>query len=180
MVCAVFFQMTSIGYFIVMVQNMLTNVKRFAHVFSLFQIMFSLLFFLSLTSYGTDCKRGHPGFDGLIDSMFGIFGMMLNTLSMLNYDIDDRISMWFLNIVYVIVVPITLINLLIALFSECVSRVSPYKEHILAFQRILMSEPIEYFLYCFAPRYLERKQKDVYASENGRFYLVVTDFCCPI
>ena len=173
-------QLSSVGYFVTMVQHMLGDVIRFYTVFHLFQTTFSMLFFLIITSYGKHCERGSPGFTSPIESFYGMLGIMLNTISLntMPYQIhgaEERIIMAILHIVYVLMVPIMLINLLIALFSDTVSKIAPYKSHIMTFQRYRVTEHIQWFMHKFASRYYEKKLKSSYATENSRIYLVVTE-----
>ena len=169
-------QFTKIGYLVVMIQNMSGDLLRFAILFILFQIPFSMAFFVNLTSYGKDCARGHPGFDGIPQSLYGVFGLMLNTISIYSYDIDEWYTFAFLHILYLGMVPIMLINLLIALFSDSVSKVAPYQSHILTIQRHVVTAPWNNLVHKVFSGYLEKKAKSVYAHRDGRLFLVVTEF----
>ena len=166
---------TKIGPLVIMIQNMLGDLTRFAFVFVLFQMTFCLAFFMNLTSYGKVCDLGHPGFNGMFQSFYGMFGLMLNTLSVQSYKDVDTFSFAILHILYVFMVPIMLINLLIALFSDTVSTVAHYQSHILTFQRFMVDKHFESTIRLFFPCYHRKILNSMYAHDNNIFYLIVTE-----
>ena len=166
-------QLTSIGHFALMLQNMLGDITRFAVVFILFHVTFSIAFFMSLTSYGKQCDLGNPGFTSILQSFYGMFSLMLNTVSLREYNADNELNRSLLHFLFFVVVPVMLVNLLIALFSHSVSKVAPYELHILTFQHHTFAIFAEYLALPFFKSHLKRKLKSVYAHENNRLYLVV-------
>ena len=168
-------QMTPIGHFVVMIQNMLGDVARFSILVLLFQLAFSWSFFMNITMYGKDCDRGHPGFSSIQESFYGIFSLMLNIISPENYVIENKASLCLLHVLYIVMVPVMLINLLIALFSKSVSRVAPYEPHILTFQHYIISTQVVHFISRMSSNYHNNKLRSVFDYKDGKLFLVVIE-----
>lgn len=178
MIWSIFYwiQLSPIGHFVVMVQHMLKDLLNFTAVFLVFQTSFAACFFMNLTNYATECDKGVPGFSRLTGAVFSIYQVMVNTLTLGEYEVDKFYVLNMLHIVYVVLVPILLLNLLIATFSESVARLSPFKEDIIVIHKHLVAIHGDYFLSkYFSSFYIHRLEK-VFAHENGRFYLVTADF----
>lgn len=168
-------QLTPFGHFIVMVQRTLFDLCKFLIVFVVFQCSFALCFFMNLTNYATDCEKGFPGFTNMLDAFFSICQIMLNTISITDFETNDPYTLKSLHIIYVTLIPILLLNLFIATLSESVARMSPCQNNFLTIQRHMIALHTElYFSGLFSGYYRHRLEK-ILEHENGRYYLVVSN-----
>ena len=175
-----FLQVTSIGYFLLIIQNMLKDVLKFVIIFFLFVETFALCFLDVLSSGGQDCTKGAPGFTSISSSQYAIFSVMLNMIPMESYhEVDDQLSLKILHIAFVLVVPIVLINFLVGLFADSVQRVTQIKDLALCFQRYNAILIPDYFFSLFTPNLYRRRQRMAFAEENDHYYIVLTSAARP-
>ena len=175
-----FLQVTSIGYFLLIIQNMLKDVLKFVIIFFLFVETFALCFLDVLSSGGQDCTKGEPGFTSFSSSQYAIFSVMLNMIPMESYhEVDDQLSLKILHIAFVLVVPIVLINFLVGLFADSVQRVTQIKDLALCFQRYNAILIPDYFFSLFTPNLYWRRQRMAFAEENDHYYIVLTSAARP-
>ena len=170
-----FLQVTSIGYFLLIIQNMLKDVLKFVIIFVLIVETFALCFLDVLSSGGQDCSKGAPGFTSISSSQYAIFSVMLNMIPMESYhEVDDQLSLKILHMVFVMAVPIVLINFLVGLFADSVQRVTQIKDLALCFQRYNAILIPDYFFSVVTPNYYRRRQRMAFAEENDHYYIVLT------
>ena len=175
-----FVQLTPIGYFVSIIQNMLKDVLQFVIIFFLFLETFALCFLDVLSSGGQDCTKGAPGFTSISSSLYAIFSVMLNMIPMESYrGADDQLSLKILHIVFVMAVPIVLINFLVGLFADSVQRVTQIKDLALCFQRYNAILIPDYLFSLFTPNLYRRRQRIAFAEENDRYYIVLTSAARP-
>ena len=175
-----FLQVTSIGYFLLIIQNMLKDVLKFVIIFVLIIETFALCFLDVLSSGGQDCTKGEPGFTSFSSSQYAIFSVMLNMIPMESYHgADDQLSLKILHIVFVMAVPIVLINFLVGLFADSVQRVTQIKDLALCFQRYNAILIPDYFVSVVTPNYYRRRQRMAFAEENDHYYIVLTSAARP-
>ena len=175
----IFLQITKLNYFSIIFQEMLTDFFNFLLVQLIFLIAYGLGFFSLLSSEGKDCSKAAPGFNKFDSIFYSIFTMMLNMVSLDTYDIEDRFNLQVLHILFVTMVPIVLINFLIALFSDSVQRVMKYKKHLQRFQFFMHFYIADFFMWWIIPKYYEKHQKVAFAHNDDRYYLVVTSALKP-
>ena len=173
-------QLTPIGYFVLIIQNMLRDVLKFEIIFFLFIETFALCFLDVQSSGGQDCTKGEPGFTSFSSSHYAIFSVMLNMIPMESYHgVDDQLSLKILHTVFVLTVPIVLINFLVGLFADSVQRVTQIKDLALCFQRYNAILIPDYFCSSVTPNFYRRRQRMAFAEENDRYYIVLTSAARP-
>ena len=175
-----FLQVMSIGYFVLIIQNMLKDVLKFVIIFVLIIETFALCFLDVLSSGGQDCTKGAPGFTSISSSQYAIFSVMLNMIPMESYhEVDDQLSLKILHIVFVMAVPIVLINFLVGLFADSVQTVTQIKDLAMCFQRYNVILIPDYFFSVVTPNYYRRRQRMAFVEKNDHYYIVMTTAVRP-
>ena len=174
-----YIQLTPIGYFVLIIQNMFADLVKFWIIFCIFLGAFALGFLDILSSGGIHCENGTPGFTSLWSSQYAIFSVMLNMIPIDSYKGDNYESIKCLHVVFVMVVPIVLLNFLIGLFSDTVQRITEIRDSAQLFQKFRVISLSDHLVSCVTPGYYRKRQKMAFAHKNDRFYLVVTSASMP-
>lgn len=170
-----FIQMTPFGYHVTTIQRMHSDLKNFIIILIVIQFSFASIFYRIITVYGT--TEGVPDFRTYLRSLYGINILMVSTGSLAE---TEKPLLCFLHVLYILFVSIQIINLLIAVFSKSVAKLSAYREHVLMFQRNL----IAYDTYMMVAAPLRKLHlfsvKRHFAHEGDKIYLVVVRYDpCP-
>jgi hypothetical protein len=110
-----------LGVFIIIIMHMLGDLASFLFVFLVFLFPFSHIFLVFLKSGGV--PPCYEAFSNYMSSFYSTFQVMLNTLSLQNYEVEPNGMLMILHFTFYFVVAVLLINFLIALFSDTVSRI---------------------------------------------------------
>ena len=97
---------------------------------------------------------------------------MLNTVSFEDSSPNDKLNVALLHIIYVFMVPVLLVNVLIAIFSNSMAMLAPHRTNILTFHNHLTACNVDNFMRIFKGHYLKQRKK-AFAHIEDRLYLVL-------
>ena len=167
----------SIGHFAITIQRMVWVLLQFIVVFALAFLPFPHAFYRLLQSKdGCADPNFSPSFPVTI---YNTFTILLNMVDLSQYEANltsgDYVVLLSLHIIYVFVLPILLINFLIALLSSSVAEVNEHKMTVMTIQKLCVISQIErYMLQCGYLRslwkYLQSKHFHIV---DGRYYLII-------
>lgn len=156
----------ALGYFVTIIQRMLKDMFHFLILYVILFFSFSQTFF-NLFYINHVCSKE---FKDMFWSMYSTFRVMLNMIE-LTEEYPGSYDLAILHTTYVIVVPILLVNFLIALMSNSVSDVAENRQLIMLLQRlsaaILVEERLEKIIVWF----YKKKQHNYYVVKDGRIYV---------
>ncbi len=157
----------ALGYFVTIIQRMLKDMFHFLVLYVILFFSFSQTFY-NLFYMAKVCTEE---FHTVPMSMYSTFRVMLNMLELTNYKDADLTDVAMLHISYVIVVPILLVNFLIALMSNSVSDVAENRYNIMTLQRLSAALLVEGRLARFTSRVYRWQQKSLLVVNQGRVYV---------
>jgi hypothetical protein len=162
--------MPTLGLFILIIQRMMEIMFQFILVFVMLVTPFVLSAMMHMNRNSlAGCLED---FDGPSRSAYSMLRMMLDMVNLTIYPLEDKTVMYLMHTVYIFVVPILLLNFLIALMSNAVAEVANNKDTLMDLQRLSVYILLEVRLRrVFAP-YYKWMQRKLYTSEDGRTYLV--------
>ena len=164
-----FLQFSPFGYFAVTIQRMFMDLASFLLILLIFITGFSLSFNHVLHS-GTQCKIESPNF-GVYES----FKVMLNMVDFSDWERYLKVEVALLHFLHVLVIPILLVNFLVALMSSSVAEISENRFLImqLTYLDACLSQETWISFFCrIIYRYIQKKHL---VEINGRFYLPVLE-----
>ncbi len=158
----------ALGYFVTIIQRMLKDMFHFLILYLLLFFSFSQTFY-NLFYMNALCTEE---FNSVSWSMYSTFRVMLNMIELTQYDWKDGMTdIALLHTSYIIVVPILLVNFLIALMSNSVSDVAENRYLIMILQRLSAALLVESRLgNLIAPAY-RYQQKGWYIVRDSRVYV---------
>lgn len=157
----------ALGYFVTIIQRMLKDMFHFLVLYVILFFSFSQTFY-NLFYMGTVCTEE---FHTVPMSMYSTFRIMLNMIDLTGYQGTDMTDVAILHISYVIVVPILLVNFLIALMSNSVSDVAENRYIIMTLQRLSAAILVEERLAKFIPQVYRWQQRSLLVVKDGRVYV---------
>ena len=174
----------SIGHFAIAIQRMVRVLWQFIIVFTIAFIPFTHAFYRLLQQ-----PDGCPNLD-LSSSpplhFYNIFLLMLNMVDLKQYKNDikegDYGVLLFLHVGFVFMLPILLINFLIALLSSSVAEIMEHKDAIMEVQRMCVISQTEGYMdqlgFCLRPLW-KLLQKRHFHIQDGRYYLISISILTP-
>lgn len=129
----------ALGYFVTIIQRMLKDMFHFLVLYVILFFSFSQTFY-NLFYINRACSEE---FYSVPMSIYSTFRIMLNMIDLTAYDMKDITDVAILHIIYIIVVPILLVNFLIALMSNSVSDVANNRYLIMVLQRLTAALLVE-------------------------------------
>ena len=156
----------ALGYFVTIIQRMLKDMFHFLVLYVILFFSFSQTFF-TLFYMNQICSKD---FTNLWWSMYSTFRVMLNMID-LTEEFQDTTDIAILHTIYVIVVPILLVNFLIALMSNSVSDVAENRYLIMFLQRLSAAILVESRLGKLIPFVYRWQQLGYYVVNDGRVYV---------
>ena len=157
----------ALGYFVTIIQRMLKDMFHFLVLYVILFFSFSQTFY-NLFQMNNVCTKE---FHTVPMSMYSTFRIMLNMLDLTSYKGTDMTDVSILHISYVIVVPILLVNFLIALMSNSVSDVAENRYIIMTLQRLSTALLVEERLARFISRVYKWQQRHLLVVKDGRVYV---------
>ena len=157
----------ALGYFVTIIQRMLKDMFHFLVLYVILFFSFSQTFY-NLFQMNNVCSEE---FYTVPMSMYSTFRIMLNMLDLTSYEGTDMTDVSILHISYVIVVPILLVNFLIALMSNSVSDVAENRYIIMTLQRLSTALLVEERLAKFIPQVYKWQQRSLLVVKDGRVYV---------
>ena len=161
-----FLQFTVFGYFAVTIQNMFYDLMSFFLILLLFLAGFGQTIHYVLAS-GTVCTMERPKF-----FLYESFKVMLNMVDLSPWQECLEVEITLLHFLYILIIPILLVNFLIALMSNTVGEMSENRSFIIQLTYLdayLSQAP--FFCRIFH-RYIQRKYL---IHDNGNIYLPVLE-----
>ncbi len=156
----------ALGYFVTIIQRMLKDMFHFLVLYVILFFSFSQTFY-NLFFMNSVCSQE---FYTVPRSMYSTFKIMLNMVDM-DFQGADQTDVAILHITYVIVVPILLVNFLIALMSNSVSDVAENRYIIMTLQRLSAALLVEERLGRVISRLYQIQQKKLFVVKEGRVYV---------
>ncbi len=160
----------SLGLFVVSIQRMMENLLQFAIIFVLVITPYVFAFSKALGRMSTACTTD---FQTVFMAYYSTFTVMLNMMSFTELDVDEtnKTFAYFIHLVFVFMVPVLLLNFLIAIFSTTYADVFDTKELILKLQRLAMIFSVEKRVAHLYPTMFSWFQKHSFICQNGHIYL---------
>ena len=167
----------SIGHFAIAIQRMVWVLWQFIVVFTITFSPFAQAFY-RLLQQPDGCPNPEFSSSPLLH-FYNTFLLMLNMVDLKQYKNDikegDYGVLLFLHVVFVFMLPILLINFLIALLSTSVAEIMEHKDVIMEVQRLCVISQTEGYMdqlgFCLRPlwKLLQRKHFHI---QDGRYYLI--------
>ena len=166
------------GFIVIALQRMIQNLLSFAIIFLSILTPFVFAFKKFLGHTGSICNYE---FFHIINAFYSTFKVMLNMVDFEKYSGTDMSAVSFLHFVYVFLVPVLLINFLIALFSTSYAQVYANKRIYHFIQQLSVSMIIEYRLNKIIPSWYTWQRKRCFlTTDDGRILLrrvILRDRC---
>ena len=166
----------SIGYFAIVLQRMVYVLIQFIVVFVLVMLPFPHAFYRLLQ--GTDGCANLEFSPSFHVTYYNTFTVLLNMVDFTQFESSlgsgDYILLLLLHNFYVFLLPILLINFLIALLSASVGEVHERKEVVMAIQKLcVITQAQRHMQQFWCMRSLWKHiQRKYFQVEDGRYYLV--------
>ena len=159
-----------VGHFVIIWQNLLSQTVQFVIFYLVFFFSFSGVF-NDLTTITHGCSEDFYFFG---ESMYSTFKITLNMYDLSAIYDELGFPIAFAHILCVIIMSILLINFMIALMSNTVTKISENKSVIFLLKILWISQDVENnsFSRKFIPKRLFRQPKEYYHLENGRYYVM--------
>lgn len=157
----------ALGHFVTIIQRMFKDMFHFL-------VLYILLFFsFSQTFHNLFYIKGicTDEFKDPFMSTYSSFRVMLNMLELTDLKIGNITDVAILHVAYVIIVPILLVNFLIALMSNSVSEVAENRYLIMALQRLSAALQIETRFGMHIPFLYKYIQEKLLVTSEGRVYV---------
>ncbi len=164
----------SIGYYIVTVERMLSDLFHFAVIFLFCMVPFA---FYYMVFFNMNSQQGCvPQFSGLVRTLYTVFTVMLNMVDHTSYDVRHASVLHVLHLVFVFVVAILMINFLIAVMSTSAARIEEGKTLVLTLERLYTSQLVEERLSWLLPGYYRRCRRKYLEHRGQRCYVLYVTF----
>ena len=156
-----------LGHFVVAIQRMLGDLSKFFVLYCLFMVPYVMALYLALN----DSKETDQ-FSTVGKAIYSTFLTMLNMVNYISFNESPaKSALYVIHFLYVFMVPVLLVNFLIAMFSSSYSDVTQNRDVIFVIQSLSVCFSLESRL--IGPlRYLRRMlQKKYFVEDKGRFYI---------
>ena len=150
------------------IQRMFAKMLRFLTVFSLLFFSFEYTFFRLYNDRGV-CAEG---FTGWVDSFYSTFLIMVNMVNLAEVVGGIDILLVVIHVIYIFVVAILLLNFLIALMSDAMTKVMNKADILVHLQQLSAALLIEARIGRLFNNLFSRRQRQYFKSEDDRLYLV--------
>ena len=166
----------SIGYFAIVLQRMVYVLIQFSVVFVLILLPFPHAFYRLLQGQdGCGNQEFSPNFHA---AFYNTFTVLLNMVDFTHFEptlsSGDYVVLLFLHVFYVFLLPILLINFLIALLSASVAEVHEHRAVVMAIQKLCVITQTERHMqqFWFMRSLWKRIQSKHFHVVDGRYYLI--------
>ena len=161
-----------IGYFVVIIQRMLSDVSKFLVLFSFIVLPFS---YTLLVFMNTNSKQGCvKEFSGYFQSMYSVVKIMQNILDPSTFSVENENILLLCHVALIFFMSILMLNFLIAILSSSVSYLSVFADAISSLQNLEICHAIEIRFRHFMKAYYTYMVKRCFVTENDRVFLVTT------
>ena len=150
------------------IQRMFGKMLRFLTVFFLLFFSFEYTFFRLYNDRGV-CTAG---FTGWLDSFYSTFLIMVNMVNVWEVVGGIDIILVLIHVMYVFVVAILLLNFLIALMSDAMTKVMNKADILVQMAQLSAALLVEARIGRLFHNLSSRRQRQYFKSDNNRLYLV--------
>ena len=150
------------------IQRMFGKMLRFLTVFFLLFFSFEYTFFRLYNDRGV-CAEG---FAGWLDSFYSTFLIMVNMVNVSEVVGGIDIILVLIHVMYVFVVAILLLNFLIALMSDAMTKVMNQADILVQMAQLSAAVLVEARIGRLFHNLSSRRQRQYFKSDNNRLYLV--------
>ena len=159
----------SIGYFVISVQSMMIDLSKFIIIYLAFSIPYCTTFQRFVNQgKNSDCPEE---FSTFFQSMYSTFLTMVNMVDYRRFSVADVGVLSVYHMAYVFMVPILLLNFLVALFSNSISHVQENRKTIEKLQKLTVISHMEARVAKILPTIHLYYIKKLYANEDGRLFV---------
>ncbi len=160
----------NVGYFVISIQRMVTNLVQFILIFCLFHLSFvyGFLKILNMSFLTGICPMY---FTSIGESFYGLFMIMLNMVNLHQYNSPNETSLFILHIFYIFIVAILLINFLVAIFTSSYADVEETKDVIYRIQALSLAVVVENRIPEFMWPLSRWLQKRYFVVEGDKLYI---------
>ena len=150
------------------IQRMFAKMLRFMTVFFLLFFSFEYTFFRLYNDRGV-CAEG---FTGWVDSFYSTFLIMVNMVNLADVVGGVDILLVVIHVTYVFIVAILLLNFLIALMSDAMTKVMNKADILVHLQQLSAALLVEARIGRLFHNLSSRRQRQYFKSDKSRLYLV--------
>lgn len=162
-------QMTPVGYHVITFYQMMSDVMGFFLILFVIQISFADVFYRIIREDGN--IEDVPDFSSAFKSVYGTLKLVM---SMTSFGNVGNPLLLVIHLFFIVFVSIMLLNLVIAVFSQSVSQIYLYKDHLVMFQKNLTTCDLTMTRFSLIPKSLYQRQvKKHFAFEGNKLYIVV-------
>ncbi len=158
-----------LGHFVISVQRMITDLLQFGVLLALFITPYAFTFQMLLNDI-------NPGkciseFDNILHSYYTIFTAMLNMVNFTSFNTSNQLSLYILHITFVFMIPVLLMNLLIAVFSNSYAEITDHKDIVMTIQKMSMITVMERRLHKVCGGVYNWLKRKTFVCEDDRLYI---------
>ena len=157
-----------IGHYVIVVQLMLKDMISFTMIYFLIMVPF-VHGFHRLANDG-QCLEDFLTF---WTSFYTCFRMMLNMVDTVHLGIKDNLGFSILHFAYIFIIPVLLINFLIATMSNTASKIFEIRSVLIRIQRLSVIIPLERRFHRLLACYYRYMHRRCFHVRNNRIYLKV-------
>ena len=173
--------LTSIGYFVVAIQQMVRQMFNFGVVYSIFFFAAPRhatprhatprhAFFITVNTSERQTCSGE--FSNVLQGIYSTFAIMLNLVNPAQLGLRHPGWIYVLHVSYIVIAAILLINFLIAIMSSALSEVALQQPIIERLQRLSVAIAIESRIDRLVAPYYRAMQRRHFVYEGDRIYIV--------
>ena len=157
-----------IGHYVIVVQLMLKDMMNFTGILFLVIVPF-------VHGFHRMANDGHclEEFTNFWKSFYTVFRMMLNMVDTTNVGVNDSLGFFILHSSYVFIVPVLLINFLIATMSNTASEVFAIRSMLVQIQRLSVIIPLEHRFHRLLAWYYRYMQRRYFCIKNDKIYIQI-------
>ena len=157
-----------IGHYVIVVQLMLKDMMNFTGILFLVIVPF-------VHGFHRMANDGHclEEFTNFWKSFYTVFRMMLNMVDTTNVGVSDSVGFFILHFCYVFIVPVLLINFLIATMSNTASEVFAIRSMLVQIQRLSVIIPLERRFHRLLAWYYRYMQRRYFCIKNDKIYIQI-------
>ena len=163
-----------IGHYVIVVQLMLKDMLNFTII--LFLIILPFVHGFHRMANDGLCLEDFTDF---WKSFYTSFRMMLNMVDTTHVGVNDNLGFFILHFTYVFIVPILLINFLIATMSNTASEVFAVRSMVVQVQRLSVIIPLERRFHRLFAGYYRYMHRRCFCIKNDKIYIQVDTTRCP-
>ena len=170
--------MPSVGYFVVTIQRMLSDLFHFFIIYVIFLLPFAHLFQMFMNENTNQGCIDY--FKDVGVGLYSTFTIMLNMIDLRGFNIigEKAAALYILHFSYVFIIAILLVNFLIAIMSNSVARVAENRSTIMVIERLAVMYLVEFRFRWLLKWYYQLVRPLCYHCEGGRIYLLNKEVRC--